>query len=93
MLLDSAVQLAEAGGSLRSRQRPLSLDEELLLDGTMTVQQAAEFTGYSDSSIDRLLDEGTLPWTQLRPNGRRLIPRQAIGRLMKENLVNPGRTR
>ena len=67
-----------------------SIDAELLRDGTMTVQQAAEFTGYSHDSIQRLIDDGTLPKTQMRANGRWLIPKRAVVEILKKNMVNGG---
>lgn len=66
-------------------------DAELLKDGTMTIQQAADFTGYSRDSIEEMLDAGELPYTQARrPNGKRLIPKLALVSLLAKNMVNGG---
>ena len=67
-----------------------TIDAALLADGTMTIAQVAEFTGYSRDSIELMLDHGELPWTQLRGKGRRLIPRLAVIQLLQQNMVNGG---
>lgn len=64
-------------------------ETELLKDGTMTIQQAAEFTGYSRDSIEAMIKAGELPWTQLRRRGgRKVIPKSALMGLLSENMVN-----
>lgn len=65
-----------------------NLDDDLLADGTMSVSEAAEFTGYSVDSIELMVKSGELPWTQLRLRGRRLIPKRALTRLLAKNMVN-----
>jgi excisionase family DNA binding protein len=89
VLVDATIQLS-AQGRMRARKRPKSIDETLLEDGTMTVPQAAKFTGYSRRSIERMVDDGTLPKTQMRGDGRWLIPKRAVIDLLKKNMVESG---
>ena len=67
-----------------------SIDDKLVEDGTMSIAQAAEFTGYSRDTIEEMLKAEELPWTQLRTSGRRVIPKAALTALMKKNMVNGG---
>ncbi|MCC7421805.1 MAG: hypothetical protein IT428_16115 [Planctomycetaceae bacterium] len=64
------------------------VDPALLAEGTMKIPEAAKFLGVDSDMIFRLLSEGLLPWTQLRPNGVRLIPKAALKRLLEQNMVN-----
>lgn len=68
--------------------------EELLADGSMSVAEAAKFSGLSRSTLYRLMeqrDELTggpkLPYVKMGAGGRRLIPKRALLRLMASNLV------
>ena len=62
--------------------------DELLEDGTLTVIEAAKFTGLPRTNLYGLMEKGQLPYAQI--GRRRLIPRRALVQLLAENLKGPG---
>lgn len=60
---------------------PDAADIELLRDGSMTVRQAAEWSGLSRSELFALMADGTLPWWT-HGQKKRLIPRRPLAELL-----------
>jgi excisionase family DNA binding protein len=74
----------------------MGLDErklDLVKDGTVSVNEAAEFTGLSRSKLYELMEAGNLAYVNVRQEtkkrGRRLIPRRALQELLQDSLVMP----
>jgi excisionase family DNA binding protein len=63
----------------------MSEAERLLLDGTIDVAGAQEFTGLGRSYLYQLMDAGQLAYTKV--GKRRLLPRSELRRLLREGLV------
>ena len=59
--------------------------DELLKDGTCTVQDAEREFGFKKSRLYAWMQEGTLPYSQV--GDRRYIPRRALRKLIADGLV------
>ena len=57
---------------------------ELAADGLMTVDAARRFLGVSRSTLYKLMEDGTVPYVQLR--GVRRIPKAALIDLIVANM-------
>jgi len=57
---------------------------ELAADGLMTVDAARRFLGVSRSTLYKLMNEGAVPYVQLR--GVRRIPRAALVEFVAQNM-------
>lgn len=58
--------------------------EEILADGTLTVDGATKFVGLGRTQLYELMGSGRLPFT--KQGRRRLIPRRALVRLLANGL-------
>jgi excisionase family DNA binding protein len=62
-----------------------STGQQLVSQGLVTVQEAAEFLGLSRSKIYQLMDQGRLPYAKI--DSARRIPRQALNDFAAHHLV------
>lgn len=55
--------------------------------GTVTVTGLAKEYGIGNRLAWELMNAGKLPFSQLKPGGKRFIPRAAVDALLREGLV------